>query len=134
MRRRRKLGQQMPGAMLPRKSARQVAAGGHHLAVGTKILIHGVDGAGPAGGRVLGETAVTAVLHEGGDAVESGGNEGQTGREILNYDEYMKEFKVEALSEGRPKRSIEASRETGVVFVDLPRLVQSLLDVVSQLH
>lgn len=58
----------------------------------------------------------------------------ETGREILNYDEYMKEFKVEALSEGRPKRSIEASRETGVVFIDLPRLVQSFLDVVSQLH
>ncbi|XP_030457727.1 homeobox-leucine zipper protein GLABRA 2 [Syzygium oleosum] len=53
----------------------------------------------------------------------------ETGREILNYDEYMKEFKVEAPSEGRPKRSIEASRETGVVFVDLPRLVQSFLDV-----
>lgn len=53
----------------------------------------------------------------------------ETGREILNYDEYVKEFKVEAPSEGRPKRSIEASRETGVVFVDLPRLVQSFMDV-----
>ncbi|XVE52078.1 hypothetical protein DITRI_Ditri02bG0092100 [Diplodiscus trichospermus] len=52
----------------------------------------------------------------------------ETGREILNYDEYVKEFRVENSSNGRPKRSIEASRETGVVFVDLPRLVQSFMD------
>ena len=55
----------------------------------------------------------------------------ETGREILNYDEYVKEFSIEIPSNGRPKRSIEASRETGVVFIDLPRLVQSFLDVVS---
>jgi homeobox-leucine zipper protein len=53
----------------------------------------------------------------------------ETGREILNYDEYVKEFSVDNSSNGRPKRSIEASRETGVVFVDLPRLVQSFMDV-----
>ncbi|KAE7997460.1 hypothetical protein FH972_002096 [Carpinus fangiana] len=55
----------------------------------------------------------------------------ETGREILNYDEYMKEFPAvkNATNNGRPKRSIEASRETGVVFVDLPRLVQSFVDV-----
>ncbi|GAB4842239.1 Homeobox-leucine zipper protein GLABRA 2 [Ancistrocladus abbreviatus] len=53
----------------------------------------------------------------------------ETGREILNYDEYMREFSVESLSSARPKMSIEASRETGVVFVDLPRLVQSFMDV-----
>ncbi|KAE9453426.1 hypothetical protein C3L33_14645, partial [Rhododendron williamsianum] len=53
----------------------------------------------------------------------------ETGREILNYDEYVKEFSVDSSSNGRPKRSIEASRETGVVFVDLPRLVQSFMDV-----
>ncbi|KAL7191293.1 hypothetical protein ACSBR2_023377 [Camellia fascicularis] len=53
----------------------------------------------------------------------------ETGREILNYDEYMREFSVDNSSNGRPKRSIEASRETGVVFVDLPRLVQSFMDV-----
>ncbi|XP_065631740.1 homeobox-leucine zipper protein GLABRA 2 [Quercus suber] len=53
----------------------------------------------------------------------------ETGREILNYDEYMKEFSIENSSNARPKRSIEASRETGVVFVDLPRLVQSFMDV-----
>ncbi|GLU22225.1 hypothetical protein SLE2022_383150 [Rubroshorea leprosula] len=53
----------------------------------------------------------------------------ETGREILNYDEYVKDFPVESSGNGRPKRSIEASRETGVVFVDLPRLVQSFMDV-----
>lgn len=53
----------------------------------------------------------------------------ETGREILNYDEYMKEFSIENSNNARPKRSIEASRETGVVFVDLPRLVQSFMDV-----
>lgn len=52
----------------------------------------------------------------------------ETGREILNYDEYTKEFNIET---PRPKRSIEASREMGVVFVDLPRLVQSFVDVVK---
>lgn len=54
----------------------------------------------------------------------------ETGREILNYDEYTKAFSVETPSNVRPKRSIEASRENGVVFVDLPRLVQSFMDVV----
>lgn len=54
----------------------------------------------------------------------------ETGREILNYDEYVKEFSVESSNNGRPKRSIEASRETGVVFLDLPRLVQSFMDMV----
>ncbi|KAL2928478.1 Homeobox-leucine zipper protein GLABRA 2 [Bienertia sinuspersici] len=54
----------------------------------------------------------------------------ETSREILNYDEYMKEFSAENSSGGgRPKRSIEVSRESGVVFVDLPRLVQSFMDV-----
>ncbi|KAJ4951818.1 hypothetical protein NE237_028650 [Protea cynaroides] len=50
-------------------------------------------------------------------------------REILNYDEYLRVFPVENPSNGRVKRSIEASRETGVVFVDLPRLVQAFMDV-----
>jgi homeobox-leucine zipper protein len=54
----------------------------------------------------------------------------ETGREILNYDEYMKEFVVENSDNGRPKRSIEASRDTGVVFADLPRIVQCFLDAV----
>ncbi|GMN37203.1 hypothetical protein TIFTF001_006612 [Ficus carica] len=55
----------------------------------------------------------------------------ETGREILNYDEYVKEFNVDQnpSNAGGPKRSIEASRDVGVVFVDLPRLVQSFMDV-----
>ncbi|CAM8999498.1 unnamed protein product [Rhodiola kirilowii] len=55
----------------------------------------------------------------------------ETGREILNYDEYVKEFPHDASSNnnGGPKRSIEVSRETGVAFVDLPKLVQSFMDV-----
>ncbi|XP_027344758.1 homeobox-leucine zipper protein GLABRA 2-like [Abrus precatorius] len=53
----------------------------------------------------------------------------ETGREILNYDEYVKQFAVENSCSERPKTFIEASREVGVVFVDLSRLVQSFLDV-----
>ncbi|KAI9107795.1 hypothetical protein K1719_021131 [Acacia pycnantha] len=61
----------------------------------------------------------------------------ETDREILNYDEYVKEFgasKVESSSSStshgsRIKRSIEASRDTGLVFVDLPRLLHRFLDV-----
>ncbi|KAJ4957374.1 hypothetical protein NE237_024485 [Protea cynaroides] len=53
----------------------------------------------------------------------------ETGREILNYDEYVRVFPVENPSNGPVRRSIEASRETGVVFVDLPRLVQAFMDV-----
>ncbi|XP_047333515.1 homeobox-leucine zipper protein GLABRA 2 [Impatiens glandulifera] len=54
----------------------------------------------------------------------------ETGREILNYDEYRREFSLENSANGRPpKRSVEASRDTGVVFVDLPRLLQSFMDV-----
>lgn len=54
----------------------------------------------------------------------------ETGREILNYDEYLKEFPLESSSGGgKPRRSVEASRESSVVFVDLPRLVQSFMDV-----
>lgn len=59
----------------------------------------------------------------------------ETGREILNYDEYLKEFSHHSTNKNNNnnnvrKRSIEASRDTGVVFVDLPRLVQRFLDVV----
>ncbi|CAI9767185.1 unnamed protein product [Fraxinus pennsylvanica] len=53
----------------------------------------------------------------------------ETGREILNYDAYMKEFPTENSSIGQPKTCIEASRETGIIFVDLPRLIQSFMDV-----
>lgn len=56
----------------------------------------------------------------------------ETGREILNYDEYMKDFSVGQSTKGQTKRSsVEASRETGVVFMDLATLVQSFMDVVS---
>lgn len=54
----------------------------------------------------------------------------ETGREILNYDEYMKDFSVGQSTKEQTKRSsVEASRETGVVFMDLTTLVQSLMDV-----
>lgn len=53
----------------------------------------------------------------------------ETGRQILNYDEYVKAFPTESSSGAHPKRSIEASREAGVVFLDLPRLVQCFMDV-----
>ncbi|CAJ1951143.1 unnamed protein product [Sphenostylis stenocarpa] len=53
----------------------------------------------------------------------------EAGREILNYDEYVKEFAVENLCGDRPKAFIEASRDTEVVFMDLPQLLQTFLDV-----
>ncbi|KAI9109432.1 hypothetical protein K1719_019486 [Acacia pycnantha] len=53
----------------------------------------------------------------------------ETGRQILNYDEYVKEFNVELSSSSSKRYSIEASRETGVVFLDLPRILQIFLDV-----
>ncbi|CAN4088971.1 unnamed protein product [Withania somnifera] len=57
----------------------------------------------------------------------------ETGREILNYDEYMKEFPSMEKSGDTIMRSkrmcIEASRETGIVFMELPRLVHTFMDV-----
>nr|XP_043615141.1 homeobox-leucine zipper protein GLABRA 2 [Erigeron canadensis] len=53
----------------------------------------------------------------------------ETGRDILNYDKYLNEVSMETSSNVQPRRSIEASRDRGVVFVDLPRLVQSFMDV-----
>ncbi|XP_020227921.1 homeobox-leucine zipper protein GLABRA 2 [Cajanus cajan] len=53
----------------------------------------------------------------------------ETSREILNYDEYVKEFEVENSCSERPNTFIEASRESEVVFADLSRLVQCFLDV-----
>ncbi|THU58656.1 hypothetical protein C4D60_Mb03t16660 [Musa balbisiana] len=52
----------------------------------------------------------------------------ETGREILNYDEYVKEFSPDNSRNGC-LRNIEASRETGVVFFDMTRLVQAFMDV-----
>ncbi|KAL2462670.1 Homeobox-leucine zipper protein GLABRA 2 [Forsythia ovata] len=53
----------------------------------------------------------------------------ETGREILNYDAYMKEFSTENSNNRQPKTCIEASRETGIIFLDLPQLIQSFMDV-----
>ncbi|EPS72936.1 hypothetical protein M569_01817, partial [Genlisea aurea] len=55
----------------------------------------------------------------------------ETGREILNYDVYVKEFPPhEALSDSsEQKKSIEASRDSRTIFVHLPWLVQSFMDV-----
>ncbi|CAI9114146.1 OLC1v1014801C3 [Oldenlandia corymbosa var. corymbosa] len=53
----------------------------------------------------------------------------ETGREILNYEEYKKTFPFRNLISLYGKgRYLEASRATGIVFSDLPRLVQSFLD------
>lgn len=54
----------------------------------------------------------------------------ETGREILNYDEYVKEFSHDVLRNGC-NRNIEASREIGVVFFEILKLVQAFMDVVS---
>jgi len=55
----------------------------------------------------------------------------ETGREILNYDEYLQAFVPGAMrNSGQTKLSVEASRETGMVFLDMARLVQAFMDVV----
>ncbi|CAN6441641.1 unnamed protein product [Victoria cruziana] len=51
----------------------------------------------------------------------------ETGRDILNYDEYVRRFSPETAGEG-PRRSVEASRESCVVFMDAPKLVQAFMD------
>ncbi|KAK1434115.1 hypothetical protein QVD17_11033 [Tagetes erecta] len=53
----------------------------------------------------------------------------ETGREILNYDEYSSKFSAMDSSNVQQLSFIEASRDSGVVFVDLPRLVRSFMDV-----
>ncbi|KAI9161837.1 hypothetical protein LWI28_021188 [Acer negundo] len=85
----------------------------------------------------LDKSRITELVNQGMEELQKMATAGdplwvrsvETGREILNYDEYVKEFSVENSSSGKPKRSIEASRDTGVVFVDLPKLVQSFMDV-----
>lgn len=57
----------------------------------------------------------------------------ETGREILNYDEYLKEFPVENYYGRLRRRPVEASRDSGIVFLDLPRIVQSFSDVVCDI-
>lgn len=55
----------------------------------------------------------------------------ETGREILNYDEYLNEFHIQSSNNVRPKRCIEASRDSGIVFMDLPQLVRCFMDEVQ---
>ncbi|ESQ27006.1 hypothetical protein EUTSA_v100182340mg, partial [Eutrema salsugineum] len=54
----------------------------------------------------------------------------ETGREILNYDEYLKEFPQAHQASSFPgRKSIEASRDVGIVFMDAHKLAQSFMDV-----
>ncbi|XP_078432145.1 HD-ZIP IV family of homeobox-leucine zipper protein with lipid-binding START domain-containing protein isoform X2 [Wolffia australiana] len=52
----------------------------------------------------------------------------QSGREILNYEEYLREFSGGNSANLQGGRYIEASRETGVVILDVERLVKSFID------
>ncbi|KAE8650727.1 hypothetical protein Csa_023399 [Cucumis sativus] len=55
----------------------------------------------------------------------------ETGREILNYDEYLKTFQFSNNNSNTRnclKTHIEASRETALVFMEPSRLVQSFMD------
>uniref|UniRef100_A0A7N0TRW0 Uncharacterized protein n=1 Tax=Kalanchoe fedtschenkoi TaxID=63787 RepID=A0A7N0TRW0_KALFE len=54
----------------------------------------------------------------------------EAGREILNYDVYMKLFckETDTFSSLRPTEAIEASRDTRLVFANLPQLAQSFMD------
>lgn len=54
----------------------------------------------------------------------------ETGREILNYDEYLKEFPQAQGSSFHGRKTIEASRDVGIVFMDAHKLAQSFMDVV----
>ncbi|CAH2068026.1 unnamed protein product [Thlaspi arvense] len=53
----------------------------------------------------------------------------ETGRDILNYDEYLKDFPQAQASPLHARRSIEASRDVGIVFMDAHKLAQSFMDV-----
>ncbi|KAI3671573.1 hypothetical protein L1987_87312 [Smallanthus sonchifolius] len=52
----------------------------------------------------------------------------ERGREILNYDVYLNKFSTVDSSNNQRLRFIEASRDSGVVFSDLPWLVRSFMD------
>ena len=82
-------------------------------------------------GRVMliGKRAIEEVVKMGDSDEPLWVRSVETGRELLNYDVYMKEL---AVGNERGKREVEASRETGVVFADLHRLVQSFMDVVNE--
>lgn len=60
----------------------------------------------------------------------------ESGRQILNYDEYLKTFHFNNNNNSNTrslKTHIEASRETALVFMDPSRLVQSFMDEVIKL-
>ncbi|XP_039118132.1 homeobox-leucine zipper protein GLABRA 2, partial [Dioscorea cayenensis subsp. rotundata] len=52
----------------------------------------------------------------------------ETGREILNYDEYIQEFSPKISSNGNVRKRIEASRESGIVFLDISSLLKAFMD------
>lgn len=55
----------------------------------------------------------------------------ETGHEILNYDEYLRAFASETSRENSEANLlVEASRDTGMVFLDMPRLVHAFMDTV----
>lgn len=54
----------------------------------------------------------------------------ETGRDILNYDEYLREFTRGTRNDCLLWKAVEASRESGVVFLEMNHLVQAFLDVV----
>lgn len=55
----------------------------------------------------------------------------ETGRDILNYDEYLRLFGRDDDGSGdqRAGWSVEASRESGVVYIDATQLVHAFMDV-----
>ncbi|XP_012701492.1 homeobox-leucine zipper protein ROC9 [Setaria italica] len=54
----------------------------------------------------------------------------ETGRDVLDYDEYARLFqRGDVPGDQRPGWSVEASRETGVVYLDTTRLVNAFMDV-----
>lgn len=55
----------------------------------------------------------------------------ETGRDILNYDEYVRLFRRDdGPGDRRAGWSVEASRETGLVYLDATKLVYAFMDVV----
>uniref|UniRef100_A0ACD5VUS3 Uncharacterized protein n=1 Tax=Avena sativa TaxID=4498 RepID=A0ACD5VUS3_AVESA len=56
----------------------------------------------------------------------------ETGRDILNYDEYLRLFRRDDGDDAGDQRtawSVEASRESGVVYLDTMQLVHAFMDV-----
>lgn len=91
------------------------------------------------GGSGLEKSRVTEIVNKAMDELQKMATDNEplwiksyeTGREILNYDDYLKEFTAGQNSNiGLPKKSIEASRESGILFVDLTWLIQCFMDAV----